>query len=135
MTEYISHSLEETRHIAEALLKYVSEKNIHVIALQGDLGAGKTALTKCIAELMGITETVTSPTFVIMKKYPGLVHVDAYRLQSAHELEVLDFKKELDNQENLIIIEWPEQVPGILPPETLTVQCNFIDENTRKYSF
>ncbi|MEN9647488.1 MAG: hypothetical protein RLY57_292 [Candidatus Parcubacteria bacterium] len=163
MTEYISHALEETKAIAQKIL----DTGARVITLRGDLGAGKTALTKCIAELLGITETVTSPTFVIMKKYgvpilvpslnPSLaggkdaqqllspvtervgrgclIHIDAYRIQSEHELDVLNLNELLQDQNNLIIIEWPEQTMKLLPPQTLIVQCDFVDEMTRKYSF
>ena len=170
MTEYISHNLEETSAIAQKVL----DTGARVIALRGDLGAGKTALTKCIAVLLGITETVTSPTFVIMKKYKTplppitadspqgekleqrdfkanvssfeggaealrgggcLIHIDAYRIQSEHELDVLNLNELLKDQNNLIIIEWPEQTMKILPPETLIIQCDFVDEMTRKYTF
>lgn len=142
MTEYISHNLEETSAIAQKVLDIGAK----VVALQGDLGAGKTALTKCIASLLGITETVTSPTFVIMKKYKApllfkergggeVVHIDAYRIQSENELDVLNLHELVQDQKNLIIIEWPEQTMKLLPPETLIAQCDFVDEMTRKYSF
>lgn len=135
MTEYISNNLEETKVIAQKVL----DTHARVIALKGDLGAGKTAITKCIAELLGITEAVTSPTFVIMKKYTStstcLIHIDAYRIQSENELDLLNLSDLIKDEKNLIIIEWPEQAMKILPPETLIVQCEFIDEMTRKYSF
>jgi tRNA threonylcarbamoyladenosine biosynthesis protein TsaE len=146
MTEYISHNLEETKAIAQKVL----ETNARVIALQGNLGAGKTAITKCIAELLGITEAVTSPTFVIMKKYHFssleggaealrgggcLIHIDAYRIQTENELDLLNLNDLIKDEKNLIIIEWPEQTMKLLPPETLIVQCEFINEMTRKYSF
>lgn len=142
MTEYISHNLEETKEVARKVL----DTGARVIGLTGDLGAGKTALTKCIAELLGIEETVTSPTYVIMKKYTvsplterkhwkSMVHIDAYRLTSYKELEVLEFKKELHNPDQLIIIEWSELVKEALPADMLTIRCDFIDEMTRKYSF
>lgn len=168
MTEYISHSLEETQAIAQKVL----DTGARVIALQGDLGAGKTALTKCIATLLGITETVTSPTFVIMKKYTPppktadspqgekpeqrelkanvssleggaealrgggcLIHIDAYRIQSENELDVLNLHELVQDPKNLIIIEWPEQTMKLLPRDTLIVQCDFVDEMTRKYTF
>ena len=93
-----------------------------VLVLVGDLGAGKTTLTKSIATGLGITESVSSPTFVIARQYRrdqqgknfGLIHVDAYRLSSAYELEDLD----LDFEANVTVIEWgkgkisPEWVPG-----------------------
>lgn len=85
-----------------------------VLVLVGDLGAGKTTLTKSIASGLGVKESVSSPTFVIARQYEGLIHVDAYRLASAYELEDLD----LDLEKNFTVIEWgrgkiaPEWVPG-----------------------
>ncbi|MEJ7648450.1 MAG: tRNA (adenosine(37)-N6)-threonylcarbamoyltransferase complex ATPase subunit type 1 TsaE [Nakamurella sp.] len=79
-----------------------------VVVLAGDLGAGKTALTKSIALGLGITETITSPTFVISRVHPGprvsLVHVDAYRLGGALELEDLDLDTDL--AQAAVVVEW-----------------------------
>lgn len=138
MAEYISHNLTETKAVAQDILTSGSR----IIGLSGDLGAGKTALAKCIAELLGVDDTVTSPTFVIMKSYDimhdfykKLIHIDAYRLTSGKELESLKFKDTVNNPENLILIEWPECVKDALPQEMLVVRCDFVDEMTRKYSF
>lgn len=79
-----------------------------VVVLAGELGAGKTALTKSIAVGMGITETITSPTFVISRLHAGpemtLVHVDAYRLAGAVELEDLDLDTDLTRA--AVVVEW-----------------------------
>lgn len=81
-----------------------------VIVLTGDLGAGKTTLTQGIARGMGITEAVTSPTFVISRVHdhhadgPALVHVDAYRLGSLRELEDLDLDHDL--AQSVVVVEW-----------------------------
>jgi tRNA A37 threonylcarbamoyladenosine biosynthesis protein TsaE len=64
-----------------------------------------------------------------------LVHIDAYRIQSENELDVLNLNELVQDPKNLIIIEWPEQTMKLLPPETLIVQCDFVDEMTRKYTF
>ena len=88
-----------------------------VAGFSGHLGAGKTAFTKRIARELGIPETVTSPTFVIMKIYdteaPGaafkrLIHIDAYRLERRADLEALNFEQVVSDPHNLVIIEWPE---------------------------
>lgn len=92
-----------------------------VVFLQGDLGAGKTTFTKAVAQALAIEEEVTSPTFVILKRYPiqnmgdtfpfaDLIHVDAYRLKSFLELENIKFREYLNNPKNLILLEWPEMV-------------------------
>jgi tRNA threonylcarbamoyladenosine biosynthesis protein TsaE len=141
--ENISHNLAETQQIADNLLASLSAGSAAtVLGLTGNLGGGKTALTKCVARSLGITEDVTSPTFVIMKSYEiqnnkwkKLIHIDAYRLENGGDLEKLGFKDELNNPNNLIIIEWPELVKDILPADTKTIICEFVDEMTRKYTF
>jgi len=105
---HISHSLLETHSLAKQFLYDIKQKNkgkASVVGLYGDLGSGKTTFTKAIAGELGVKETVTSPTFIIQKKYKlpenarysTLTHIDAYRLESSHELAVLgweDLKKE-----------------------------------------
>lgn len=92
MKEYtvISRSLEETHQLGKKLGKYAKENMVFL--LDGDLGAGKTALTQGIAKGLGITRTITSPTFTIQKIYHGnmdLYHIDAYRLEGAQQDLVL----------------------------------------------
>lgn len=111
-----------------------------VLALSGDLGAGKTTLTKGFANALGILDIVNSPTFNILKKYSvsdnklfkHLIHIDAYRLANSHDLISIGFSDLLRDPSNLIIIEWPERVVEILPPETLNIQINHIDIDTRE---
>jgi len=139
MKSLISHSLGETEQIAKDWLisvsnEYTDREEALVVGLSGHLGAGKTAFTKCIAKILGVEETVTSPTFVIMKSYDikfeirnpnfqknsksekievpwkRLIHIDAYRLERREELEVLEWEKLVADKNNLILIEWPENV-------------------------
>ncbi len=130
----ISKSLHDTEVFAGELLKNIKT---NVIGLYGDLGSGKTALTKSIAKHLGVAEEVTSPTFVIAKFYKGkdrqLIHIDAYRLEHFSELEALGFKGWCADPKNLVVIEWPEKVKEILPDHT-RVECLFVDENTREYN-
>ena len=96
-----------------------------VIALIGDLGAGKTTLVKGIASgLLNIDEReVTSPTFTIVQEYSGampLYHVDAYRLDSALDLEAVGFEDYIDGN-GVTVIEWADRITEALPPETLTI--------------
>ena len=93
-----------------------------VIALSGELGAGKTTFTQAAAKALGVADTVNSPTFVIEKIYSlegqqwkRLVHIDAYRLKSADELRALGWDDICANPANLIIVEWPEHVDGAIP--------------------
>lgn len=127
MNRYTSNSLEETQKIAADWLARVSAehsntismetKSAFVAGLSGHLGAGKTAFTKLVAKELGIGEEITSPTFVIMKIYDTqhptfkrFVHIDAYRLERAQELEALDFERITSDSNNLVLIEWPENV-------------------------
>lgn len=112
------------------------------IALHGDLGAGKTTFAQSMARTLGITEPVVSPTFLIQKRYSlegqvfsNLIHIDAYRLKNAEQLEVLDWEELTNDPSNLILIEWPENVDDALAPETKHVYFEYIDDATRSISY
>src|SRR5690606_8098744 len=118
-----SKSLAETSQLAQEFLKTlrVGEKAC-VVALQGDLGAGKTAFSQALGQHLGVVENMHSPTFVIMKIYQidyqgfkNLIHIDAYRLEKESELLHLGWEEMVSEPENLILIEWPENVAGIIP--------------------
>jgi tRNA threonylcarbamoyladenosine biosynthesis protein TsaE len=135
-------SLRETQAFAIEYLNSLtsSTEQATIIGLYGNLGSGKTAFTKCLAKELGIHEVITSPTFVIMKlyetkneKFKRLIHIDAYRLESGKELQILDFESLVNNKNNLIVIEWPENVKEILTKDHKKIHCSFIDENTRQY--
>lgn len=138
----ISRSLLDTEILAqnfsELLLARVHEAT--VVRLAGDLGSGKTTFVKAVAcSLGGKAVDVTSPTFVIMKKYPlirgpwkTLVHIDAYRLDKPEDAEKLKLAEVFSDFRNLVLIEWPEKIASYLPKKTTTVSFAFIDENTRK---
>ena len=122
MKLFTSKSLDEVPAIADAWLKtifreYADRKQALVIGLSGNLGAGKTAFVKSVAKLLGIDQIVTSPTFVIMKKYQtaqnefkNLIHIDAYRLERREDITSLGFEALVSDKGNLIMIEWPENV-------------------------
>jgi tRNA threonylcarbamoyladenosine biosynthesis protein TsaE len=94
-----------------------------VLAVQGDLGAGKTTFIQSLAAAFGIRRFVPSPTFALMRTYRPpkalngirrLVHVDAYRLKDESELQVLDLDEELADGQSFLVLEWPERVAGWL---------------------
>lgn len=147
----ISKSLEDTSKIAADWLEITQvtsdrqtgeptggQGGAQITGLSGHLGSGKTAFVKAVAKHLGISETVTSPTFVIMKMYPvhgnwkwkRLVHVDAYRLEDAEELESLDWKNVSADPGNLILLEWPENA-GIKP----TILFEVTSQTERKITF
>ncbi len=100
-----------------------SPEGATVLALTGDLGAGKTTLAQAIARELGVQAPVQSPTFVISKYYDTadgrfdrLVHVDAYRIEEESELAPLRWDELLRLPRTLIVVEWPERIKGALPP-------------------
>ncbi|MDB5187866.1 MAG: hypothetical protein JWO50_386 [Candidatus Kaiserbacteria bacterium] len=126
---------EQAKTIAQSL---TLQQHATILALHGDLGAGKTTLVQIVAHEFGVTEVVTSPTFVIMKKYAlstgpysTLVHIDAYRLKNSHELEVLGWSDIAEDPKNLICIEWPERVEALVPSSARSLTFTFVDEDHR----
>ena len=123
-----SKNINETEKIATIFLAKIlknkpSPAGALVVGLSGDLGTGKTFFVQSIAKQLGIKEKIKSPTFVIFKKYPMdklkkykfLFHLDAYRLKNEKELLNLGWKEIIGNQEHLVFIEWPENVPKVIP--------------------
>lgn len=139
----ISKNLKETAEIARMFFdKILKEKNKNkgalVIALSGDLGAGKTFFTQVVAKYLGIKHHVTSPTFVIMKKYPiktkthkFIFHFDAYRLESYKELMHLGWEEIINDKEHLVFIEWPENVKKVIPLGAKFVYISHKENNQR----
>ncbi|MFU8794958.1 MAG: tRNA (adenosine(37)-N6)-threonylcarbamoyltransferase complex ATPase subunit type 1 TsaE [Dethiobacteria bacterium] len=110
---------EETAYIGE-MLGRILNKPI-VVALQGDLGAGKTVFVRGTARGLDVNEQVSSPTFVLMKIYQGrfpVYHFDFYRLTKDDDPLELGFEEYLPG-EGIAFIEWPERLPELLPPENL----------------
>ena len=106
-----------------------------VVALLGDLGAGKTSLAKAaIASLGGVHEDdVVSPTFILVAEYEGpppVLHIDAYRLGSAGELDALGYEVD-DPRERAVLIEWAERVEAALPADRLTIALEHTGEGRR----
>ena len=125
-----THSELETIEIAQ---NFEAEKFPNmVICLDGELGSGKTVFTKGIANALGIEETITSPTYTIIKEYPDgempLYHMDVYRLDGNADGVGIE---EYYNKNGIVIIEWAKTIKDILPEERLEIKFKVIDENTR----
>ena len=118
----LTHSPAETEQAGEALANALTAGT--VLALQGDLGAGKTAFTRGLARGLGYPGAVTSPTFTIVNEYEGgrlpLFHFDLYRLGSADELWDIGWEDYLDRG-GVCAVEWSERVEEALPPDAVTV--------------
>ena len=133
---------EELAEFGKNFLDEISEngkESALVCALTGDLGSGKTTFVQKLAKELGILEVVTSPTFVIQKSYQTqnshittLVHLDAYRLESASELEKLDFKETIKLPNSLVCIEWAEKIKSLLPEHTYWLKFSITEEDFRE---
>ena len=102
-----------------------------IICLDGELGSGKTVFTKCIANALGIKESITSPTFTIIKEYDGelpLYHMDVYRLNGNVEGTGIE---EYFTKGGVVVIEWADTIKDILPEERLDIKFKVAGENTR----
>ena len=120
----------ETIEIAQ---NFESEKFENmVICLDGELGSGKTVFTKGMANALGIEESITSPTFTIIKEYDSgempLYHMDVYRLDGNTEGVGIE---EYYNKGGIAIIEWAKTIKDILPEERLEIKFKVVDENRR----
>ena len=110
-----------------------------VIALSGDLGAGKTTLVQHLAKELGVSTIPPSPTFVIMRSYETtdavftkLVHIDAYRIETEEELRPLHLERVFEAQNTLVCIEWPEKLGKAIPPSALQIGLISQAENERE---
>lgn len=104
------------------------------VALEGDLGAGKTTLSRAILEALGFRETVPSPTFTLVQRYEtprlAVAHFDLYRVEREEEIDELGLDEALT--EGAALIEWPERAGSRLPPDALHVQLVLVDETSRR---
>ena len=132
--KYTSRSVEDTLTIAQNI---ESEKFPNmVICLEWELGSGKTVFTKGFASALGIEDTITSPTFNIIKEYTNgeipLYHMDVYRLEDNNE--DIGFK-DYFNKGGITIIEWADIIKKELPKKRLEIRFKVIDEDTRVLIF
>lgn len=108
-----------------------------VIALFGDLGAGKTTLTKGIAEGMNLPDDIHSPTFTLIHEHLGAVplyHVDLYRLASEDDVESIGIEEYIYGH-GVTIIEWADRMKTMLPPERLDIEIRMTGDETRDFTF
>lgn len=123
MPTLISNSVEETEKIGEGFSEFL--KGTEVIALYGDLGAGKTAFTRGLAGGLGVKDSVSSPTFSIVNEYRGIYpiyHFDMYRIDSWDDLYSVGFFDYIGN--GIVIIEWSENIQGALPEDCIRIEIN-----------
>lgn len=135
--QYISHSKEETKQIGENLAKGFKGG---VIALQGELGAGKTTFVQGFAKGLGIQEKIISPTFVLIRQHlipktnNYLFHVDLYRLENIKDISELGLKYLWSDPKNIVLIEWAGKIKKLLPKKSAWISIKIINDSTRVIS-
>lgn len=135
--QFETHSDEETRALGRELAKMLPDRG--VVLLIGELGAGKTTLVQGIVEGRGIAaaEDVSSPTFTLIHEYGepvGVYHVDLYRLNTLDEVRRLGLE-DLFDQPVLVLVEWGERFPELLPDDRLEIKVSHKGEQTRLVQF
>lgn len=118
----LTRSTDETLELAGTVGELLRPGD--VVALVGDLGAGKTVFARGVARALGVTEPVVSPSFTIVREYDGrtpLVHVDVYRIDTVQELHDLGFE-ELVRDDAVTLVEWGDMIDGLLPADRLDVR-------------
>jgi tRNA threonylcarbamoyladenosine biosynthesis protein TsaE len=136
----ILSSHKETKKIARFLAKEIEKKYPHaaVIALEGNLGSGKTKFTQFFAEALGIKNRVVSPTFLIMKEYAipknlykNFFHIDAYRIKE-EDLVNLGFKEIIKNPKNIVVVEWADRVKNLIPKKSIWLKFSHGKNNKER---
>uniref|UniRef100_A0A7C4M0K5 tRNA threonylcarbamoyladenosine biosynthesis protein TsaE n=1 Tax=candidate division CPR3 bacterium TaxID=2268181 RepID=A0A7C4M0K5_UNCC3 len=155
MQKFISHSKEETQKIATEFAKTL--KGGEVLCFYGNLGSGKTTFIQALAEALGVKENVTSPTYVLIKKYKTankkiitskkvvaknfqfpisnfqfFYHMDAYRLSDPQEALDLGLEEIWSDPNNIIAIEWADKISDILPEKRMDLCFEHIKDDERK---
>jgi tRNA threonylcarbamoyladenosine biosynthesis protein TsaE len=110
-----------------------------VVALYGEMGAGKTTFTKAVCKALGVPDSVNSPTFTIINEYRGgndepIYHFDFYRINKLEEAFDIGFEEFVDSG-YLCLIEWPEKIEQILPHNCLKVHISVLDNGSREVTF
>lgn len=135
MASIISHSPQQTLELGRQLA--ASLRRGDVLALAGDLGAGKTQFTKGVAEGLGVESDVTSPTFTLVHEYHGgklpLFHIDLYRLEDEEEVLGIGIDDYLES-DGVTLIEWADKFEALMPSDVRWVRFNILEGDDREIS-
>ncbi|MEG1710619.1 MAG: tRNA (adenosine(37)-N6)-threonylcarbamoyltransferase complex ATPase subunit type 1 TsaE [Clostridia bacterium] len=133
MKIYTTKSAQETRDLGKTLAKdFIGGETV---LLSGDLGAGKTVLSKGIADALGITDEVTSPTFALHNSYDGkltLNHFDFYRISDEEEVRILGLDEYFGQTNSVSVIEWWSNIKSLLPKKCIIINILRINDNERE---
>jgi tRNA threonylcarbamoyladenosine biosynthesis protein TsaE len=130
----ISESAGDTQKIGKIIGENLRQGDI--VALIGELGSGKTCITKGIARGVGVPDEyqITSPSFTLINEYPGrttLYHVDTYRLSGSRDLEEMGYEEYFYGN-GITVIEWAEKIKEILPEKSFYIYLRYLDKNKRE---
>ena len=132
MKQFKSHSEKQTKKLAEDLGKKITSG---VIALTGELGAGKTTFVQGFAKGLKIKDKIISPTFVLIRQHKFdrriLYHIDLYRLENNINIKQLGIEELISNPNNLVLIEWAEKIEKNLPKNTVKINLKKINDMER----
>jgi tRNA threonylcarbamoyladenosine biosynthesis protein TsaE len=133
MLDIVSNSPEQTIELGKRIAGFLYAGS--VVAIKGNLGSGKTCLTKGIALGLGITENITSPTYTIINEYqntssPSFYHIDAYRLNSDRDFEDIGGPETI-NSDGISVVEWCERIPKSIPDDSIYVYLEITDKLSR----
>ncbi len=135
--EVICKTLDDTKVFAQKFAKAVENKGCFV-SLYGEIGAGKTAFVKLVADALGVTEKVTSPSFVILNEYHSaklpIYHFDLYRLEHEGVKTILDELREYSEGKQVTFVEWAEFSQDEIPFNHIKINVTYQDDDSRKYS-
>jgi tRNA threonylcarbamoyladenosine biosynthesis protein TsaE len=140
--EILTKSERETKKIGEILAKEVLKANLKgpfILALEGELGGGKTTFLKGFAKGLGIKEKILSPTFILFRKFQipnskfqNFYHIDCYRIEKPREILDLGFREIVSNPENVVAIEWADRIRQIIPRQALWLKFKIPNKNQRQ---
>jgi tRNA threonylcarbamoyladenosine biosynthesis protein TsaE len=133
-------NIKDTSHLGQAAKEFLSEIGVsRLIAFYGEMGAGKTTFIKAICAELGVEEGVNSPTFTLINEYrlpdnTPVYHFDFYRINKPEEAYDIGTEEFFDSG-YLCLMEWPEKIEQILPPETLRVKISVLEDGSRSVTF
>lgn len=134
----ICASLKETDELAKQFAQLI-EKTGAFVCLYGDIGAGKTAFSKCLCKHLDVTQKVTSPSFVILNEYHSgkipIYHFDLYRLEEEGVKTISDELEEYSQGKILTLVEWAQFSENQLPFDRIEIKIDYIDETSRSFEF
>lgn len=139
--KFVTNNQKETEKIGEKLAKLIISGKLkrRILALEGELGGGKTTFLKGFAKGLKIREKISSPTFILMRrfkiknsKFENFYHIDCYRIENEKEILNLGLKEILQNPKNIVAIEWADKIRALLPRKTIFLFFEILGKTQRK---